>query len=301
MSTAKKPPLDPLAAREYFRAHAKATATATVAAPEPALVPSDFERVVADMLRAVQPVSAEAVAADREARRIRPALVECGIAREHLPALATLRPVPEQLAALARIREAVTRRDGGAIVVIIGPRGTGKTHLVAQIFRDQVEALLRIEDASADAVHTGVRVAVPTLQMHYGKAQSFFQTFKELHGNVGSIRVPELQARLALLAKYDLVAIDELQEVPGEADASRVGFSKILTDIVDQRYAEKRPTILVSNHYDPRNPRDLSAIAVFLGDSIVSRLNQYGALIVADWPGFRGGNVTVNTENKLPF
>ena len=296
----KKPPLDLLAAPDYF---AKRTPTADrpLPAADVQAAPVDFGGVVAAMLAKVTPASAEAVARDREVRRVQPRLVECGIAREHLPALDTLRPVPAQLAALARMRETVTRRDGGAIVVLIGPRGTGKTHLVAQIFRDQVEALLRAEDASADAVHTGVRVAVPALQMHYGKAQSFFQTFKELHGNVGSIRVPELQARLALLAKLDLVAIDELQEVPGEADAARVGFSKILTDIVDQRYAEKRPTILVSNHYDPARPSDLSQITAFLGDSIVSRLNQYGALIVADWPGFRGGNITVNTENKLPF
>lgn len=296
----KKPPLDLLAARDYF---AKRPATAHCPPPtaDEHALPADFTEAVAAMLRGIKPAASEAVARDRELRRVQPRLVECGIAREHLPALDTLRPVPAQLAALARIRETVTRRDGGAIVVLIGPRGTGKTHLVAQIFRDQVEALLRIEDASADFVHTGKRVAVPVLQMHYGKAQSFFQTFKELHGNVGSIRVPELQSRLALLAKYDLVAIDELQEVPGEQDASRIGFSKILTDIVDQRYAEKRPTILVSNHYDPAHPSDLSQITAFLGDSIVSRLNQYGALIVADWPGFRGGNVTVNAENKLPF
>jgi len=296
----KKPPLDLLAARDYF---AKRTPSADrpLPAADVQAAPVDFGGVVAAMLAKVTPASAEAVARDRELRRVQPRLVECGIAREHLPALDTLRPVPAQLAALARMRETVTRRDGGAIVVLIGPRGTGKTHLVAQIFRDQVETLLRAEDASADAVHTGVRVAVPALQMHYGKAQSFFQTFKELHGNVGSIRVPELQARLALLAKLDLVAIDELQEVPGEADASRVGFSKILTDIVDQRYAEKLPTILVSNHYDPARPSDLSQITAFHGDSIVSRLNQYGALIIADWPGFRGGNVTPTTARKLPF
>ena len=72
-----------------------------------------------------------------------------------------------------------------------------------------------------------------------------------------------------------LLGIDEASERL-DSDWSRL----MLSALVDARYANMRPTILVAN----ASPEHF---AETVGDSIASRATEGGGLIVADWSSFR--------------
>lgn len=282
-----KPPIDLLAlGRDYAqRSREAAVVAAPVKGPEP--IGADFEKTIAAMLAAIKPASAAEVAADRDKRRLIPLLVDAGIALEHRASRAAVNRCPKWAASLEKVR-ATLAGNAGAIVVLIGPRGTGKTQIAAEVARDFAGRQLDAEDASAEAARSGrrVSVSVPALAMTYQKAARYFGRCKELYANVGTINAEVRQREIDILRGYDLVIFDELQEAAD--DDRRVGFGKILTDIVDLRYSAQKPTLLISNHYDEANPKDRSAIEAFLGASIVSRMNQTGGFVVCDWESFRG-------------
>jgi len=249
----------------------------------------------------IKPADAQAVARDREMRRIRPVLAEAGIKPEHLPALATFAPHPSQLATLAELRRLIGS-GLGSIGVLIGPRGTGKTHLAAQLIRDFAERTVADEDALADYIRRrnespelgsvfmarNPAPSVRTFTTLYLTAARLFGRQKELFSNVGTINGEQRQSEMDKLGTaYDLVIVDELQE-SADGHEKRIGLGKILTSLCDARYASRLPTILISNHYDPAAPDSLQLISDFLGDSIVSRANQHGGFLIADWPSFRG-------------
>lgn len=246
--------------------------------PEAPLGPEWLEGVLAK-LASIPPATAEEVAHDREHRRVRPRISAAGISPEHLRELTITHG--RQQKSLADIRAKVASGTG-AICVLFGPRGTGKTQLAAQIVRDFAERTVREEDDYAYAGKATPREYICS----YQTAADLFGRMKELYANVGTIHAEARAEEMECMARIDLVIVDELQE-SAEANEKRIGFGKILAALCDKRYANKKPTILISNHYDPTKPTSAALITGFLGDSIVDRVKQYGCFIVADWKSFR--------------
>jgi len=155
-----------------------------------------------------------------------------------------------------------TLKGNGAIVALVGPRGTGKTQIAAQYEIDWQWAELG---------------TAKTHWTHYTKLTTIVAKLKAFYGDFGTTDMDRLEAYRAFLTHdLDLLIIDELHEV---ADDSR-HKDRILSDILDARYAAKKDTLLISNQ---------SAIefSKATSPSIISRLNEHGGIIPCEWESFR--------------
>jgi DNA replication protein DnaC len=81
---------------------------------------------------------------------------------------------------------------------------------------------------------------------------------------------------LDILSRLDLLVIDEIG-VQFSSDAERVQ----LFDVINRRYADLRPTILVTN-------LTLAEIQETLGERVFDRFREVATVVTFDWPSFRG-------------
>ena len=139
--------------------------------------------------------------------------------------------------------------DSRGMVALIGKRGTGKTQLAAEVLK-------------SDFPESG----------RYATAMAIFLRLRASYGK--DAEETELQV-VNSYAKAAFLIIDEVQERGNTAWEDR-----ILTHILDCRYANRLPTILIAN----LTP---SGLAENLGGSIVSRLNQVGSILEINGPSHR--------------
>lgn len=144
----------------------------------------------------------------------------------------------------------------GAIVALVGPRGTGKTQMATELARRFIPIWIA----------KGFQ-----RQARYCRVMDFFMAIKESYGEKGGTEsdafFPFIQPRLLVL--------DEVQVRNGTGWEDNA-----LTYLLDRRYGEQRSTILISN-------LSVDSFVSSIGDSIVSRLEESGAVIVCDWGSFR--------------
>lgn len=155
----------------------------------------------------------------------------------------------------------------GAIVALVGARGTGKTTITARI------AIERAWKNWHEA-----RAAKP-LHFHsviYRKCSTIVDRYKPLFADFGSLEVESLRNSMEYLCKeQEFLVIDELHEC-ADMKFKRV----ILSDLIDRRYSHLRDTIIIAN----QTAADFEAT---IGDSILSRLHEHGLIIPCNWPSFR--------------
>ena len=149
-----------------------------------------------------------------------------------------------------RIEERLKARLGdGFIIALLGPRGTGKTQLGCSLCQTAAEA---------------------GRKCLYGSAMGFFLDVKESFGGSGSEK-----AVIDAYVKPAVLVLDEMQErgqTPGE--------DRLLTHLIDRRYAAKKDTLLLSNQTSKQ-------FQEAMGESVVSRILQTGGIAVCDWESFR--------------
>lgn len=136
-----------------------------------------------------------------------------------------------------------------ATLAIIGNRGTGKTQLAAEIIKD-------IAPESA----TYITAAELFLRLR----ASFDKGTSETESDI-----------VRELSRAKLLVIDELQERSESA-----WENQRLTLILDKRYANERPTLLLSN-------LTTAELTASLGDSITDRMRQGGGVIEITGPSHR--------------
>jgi len=156
------------------------------------------------------------------------------------------------LSAYSPIGEVASRP--GPIIALVGCRGTGKTHAAC--------GLVNLFNGRGDFSRSLYR--------------RLFDVFAEIKGTFR--RSPDKsQAEIIIdLEDAPLLVIDEVQ-VRSESQWE----NDIITNLIDRRYGERRPTVLISN----LSP---DALVASLGESIESRMVECGQVVRAEWPSFRG-------------
>jgi len=145
-----------------------------------------------------------------------------------------------------------TRRRGGGLMLLGGP-GTGKTHLACAI-------LARVIRAG----HTGLFLTVSAV----------LRIIRDAFSPRGQRSETEA---LALLTAVDLLVLDEVGVAIGNAATRRA----MLFDVLNERYGETRPTILIGN-------LTAAELEAYLGERIMERLMDLGtAMVPFTWSSHR--------------
>lgn len=156
--------------------------------------------------------------------------------------------------------------DPGAIVCLVGARGTGKTRLGCEMARTWYNGeACRARLLGIEMDHKCVG---------YSHIMDLFMAVKATYGERSATSESEVLARWLTPG---LLVIDEVQE-RGETDWENRTFSYIL----DKRYSAGKSTLLLANV----RATDMTAR---LGASIVSRMQETGGIVECNWPSFRGG------------
>lgn len=144
----------------------------------------------------------------------------------------------------------------GACLLLIGKKGTGKTHLACSIVRQAIQQ----HDMSAK----------------YIAAHRMFRRIKETYGK--NTQEAESQV-IADYASTGLLVIDEIGMNRG-TDTEMMA----LYDIINDRYEHRRPTVIVSNI------ADAAELEQWLGERTMDRLREDGKAIGFNWDSIRGKN-----------
>lgn len=170
----------------------------------------------------------------------------------------------EQKKALQVCRDfaATAAFDGGGGLWLVGPPGTGKTHLGSAM----VNHVIRERRAQA-CIHSG-REIVRMLRASWGQHSSASSGWGD--------RPMSEEEVIEHLGTAALLVIDEIGAGMG-TDAERAQ----LFEVIDLRYKLRRPTIVLSNLV----PSDMKAV---LGERSYSRLRERSRLLRCDWEDYRG-------------
>jgi DNA replication protein DnaC len=164
-------------------------------------------------------------------------------------------------------------QNPGGIVCLVGPRGTGKTHLAC--------ATLNYLNAWSSNLTGEIFCNVQRRRYRpwgeYWRALDMFTAIKASFGGKG-ISGWEQPNQKEIIARWTNAACLVIDETQVRSDTA--WEDSIITNLVDQRYADLRPTILISN-------LTVDAFMRSIGDSIESRVIEDGQIVVADWPSFR--------------
>lgn len=143
--------------------------------------------------------------------------------------------------------------QGGANIIMCGKPGTGKTHLASVICR-QVAT-----QNNARPLYTTVSRMIRDIRSSYNRDSE--------------------NSEEQVIARYvnaDLLVIDEVG-VKLSSDHER----SMLFEIVDERYQQLMPTIIISNLL-------VGEIGKHTDERMVDRLSENGTLMIFDWDSHRG-------------
>lgn len=161
----------------------------------------------------------------------------------------------QQKAHRAAVRYAESWRENsqnGTSLIMCGNPGTGKTHLAVGIAK-------RVMDEGGTALFTRVIDMIRTVRETYSRDST--RTERQV---------------IAEYARPDLLILDEVGHQHG-SDAERL----TLFDVINARYEQCRPTLLITN-------LSLTGLREYLDDRAQDRLREGGGrVIVFDWPSQR--------------
>jgi DNA replication protein DnaC len=160
---------------------------------------------------------------------------------------------PEWATAYDTVRACVATR--GAIVVVTGEHGTGKTHLACEVIRWACwhDMTARYE-------------TWPDIARRWREAITSDQGDSE-------------RSVVSDLDRAALLAIDEI-DIGKDGDFG----DRSMRELLDRRYRNLKSTILLSN-------LSAEALGKKLDPSVLSRIQETGGIVVCDWPSFRSRGV----------
>lgn len=164
----------------------------------------------------------------------------------------------------AAFAEASDLVAGGALVALLQDRGTGKTQMAAEIARAGRWA--------RDAGEWNGNAMVRGKTALYRRAIDIFLDLRDAQKNSSDRSEKQV---LASLEACGLLVIDEFQERGGSDWENRV-----ITNLLDKRYAAMKPTIIIANF-------SRLELAGALNASVRDRMHQNGKSFTFDWPSYR--------------
>ena len=237
----------------------------------PALDGEALRAELATALAKITPAAPEAVRAHTFATVIAPRLQAMGFEERYRVDGLIDGPDPRAAEQRSNLAKVVKRFAGvGAIVALVGPRGTGKTSIAAALAQARLW-----EDWAAVSAYPRQPGAFWRLTGYY-KCTDLVARFKARYGDWGTTKTDELEAGRKFFIREDCVVIDEWHEA---AEDSR-HKDRILTDLLDARYSARRDTLIISN-------QTREAFQASLNDSLQSRLREHGSVIACEWEDFR--------------
>jgi DNA replication protein DnaC len=143
--------------------------------------------------------------------------------------------------------------ENGTSLIFTGKPGTGKTHLAVGIAR-------KVMELSGTAMYTRViEIAQAVKETYSGNGKSERQVIRDF-------------------AQPDLLIIDEVGRQFG-SDAEKM----YLFEVINARYEECKPTIVISN-------LGVERLKEYVDDAAIDRLREGGGrMVVFDWESSRGG------------
>lgn len=150
-------------------------------------------------------------------------------------------------------------RVPGAIIALIGKRGTGKTQMACACAYEISKARIMLGEG---------------VSCMYSRTMDFFMRVKDSYSSDSS----EASSFASFLYPR-LLVLDEVQ-VRNESRWE----DNCLTYLLDRRYGACKSTILISN-------QQADEFARSVGDSIMDRLGETGLIIMCNWPSFRGSQL----------
>ena len=147
-------------------------------------------------------------------------------------------------------RKLIARIGSGFLVCLAGTRGAGKTQLGVELMRATARAFKR---------------------PRFSSGMKFFMEIKSGYDGAG----PTEKQVLLEFGRPALLVMDEIG-VRSESEWE----NRLLTELINDRYADMRDTLLISN----QRASDLERA---LGPSIVSRMRETGGIIECTWKSFR--------------
>lgn len=161
---------------------------------------------------------------------------------------------PEQHAALKIAREFAesfaAHAERGDSLVLSGLPGTGKSHLATAI----------------------LQAIMPTYCGLYTTASNVIRTVR------GTWRKDSESSETRVLNAYADTALLVLDEIGVQYGTD--GEQTILFDVLDRRYREQRPTILLTN-------QDRAGFKTFVGERVYDRLTETARWVSFDWASYR--------------
>jgi DNA replication protein DnaC len=145
------------------------------------------------------------------------------------------------------------QKEKGTSLILSGGPGTGKTHLACAIGSAVIEQHL------SRAVFMTVTEALRSIKDTYRKDAESSE-----------------QDAINALLRPSLLILDEVGVQVGSDHEKMLMF-----EILNGRYMECRPTILLSN-------LSASDLEVYLGQRVMDRYRECGAVIAFDWKSYRG-------------
>ncbi|OWO84009.1 DNA replication protein DnaC [Photorhabdus luminescens] len=144
------------------------------------------------------------------------------------------------------------RKKAGEGLVLCGRPGTGKTHLAVAICR-----VVATEKQACAFMTTASRIIRAFRRSwNHESEQTEFET-------------------LRFYSELDLLVIDEIGVQYG-TDSER----NILFEVMNNRYEDLLPTILISN-------LSLSELSDLLGERVIDRMSHGGVVLAFDWSSYR--------------
>lgn len=161
-----------------------------------------------------------------------------------------LKGSPAYSLAVSAVRAFTAKHD--SVMAVVGPRGTGKTQAACM-------ALMATIRSGRTARYT-----------------TAFKLFADLKGRYGQEGNAENEWLREWSGPY-LLVVDEIAERHGTDHELTA-----LTSLVDERYGNEKPTILVGNI-------SIDGVCDALGSSIADRINDGGGIVEFNgWQSFRG-------------
>lgn len=149
------------------------------------------------------------------------------------------------------------RCQRGENLILMGNKGTGKTHLAAAM------AAYIIKEHELSVIYT--------------VATKMFRRLKDTFGRSGETEGEVIEA----YASPDLLIIDEIGM--GHCSATELGH---LFEIVNERYEHRRPTMILTNLSTS------AELETWLGERTMDRLREDGKALLFDWDSQRGSKIS---------